>query len=200
MVSFEFTGGDPCLDFANTVDDRASDQPQEQLTGYDRLLQWGLEAGVITGKTGERLRRLAAASPASALATLREAKRLRETLFEVFSGVAQRRAVPAPALASLNEFILRAAGHVHLVHADRRFTSAWVDPDRHLDSMLWPVSQAAADLLRSGEIEYVRQCASDTCAWFFVDRSKNHRRRWCDMKVCGNRDKARRYYQRLNAG
>jgi predicted RNA-binding Zn ribbon-like protein len=30
----------------------------------------------------------------------------------------------------------------------------------------------------------------------FVDTSKNHSRRWCDMKVCGNRVKARKFYRR----
>jgi predicted RNA-binding Zn ribbon-like protein len=198
-LPFEFTGGNPCLDFANTVDDRASDDAQERLTDYERLLQWGTEAGVLTGKTPERLRRLASASPGEALTALHDAIRLRETIHEIFSMLAQRRAIPGTALASLNASVARAAGHTRLVHANRRFTSEWVDPGGHLDSMLWPVSQAAAELLTGGEIEYVRQCASESCSWLFLDRSKNHRRRWCDMKICGNRDKARRYYKRQHA-
>jgi predicted RNA-binding Zn ribbon-like protein len=32
------------------------------------------------------------------------------------------------------------------------------------------------------------------CRWLFLDRSKNKSRRWCDMKVCGNRAKARVHY------
>ena len=43
---------------------------------------------------------------------------------------------------------------------------------------------------------YVRECNSETCSWLFVDRSRTRRRRWCDMKTCGNRDKARRHYAR----
>ena len=200
MVSFEFTGGNPCLDFANTTDDRGTDHPQEQLTDYARLLAWGAAAGVITRRTGEHLSRLAATAPASAVATLREGVRLREAIYEIFSSVAERRPLPEQALATLNQFARRAAGHAHVVHANRRFTSAWVDPDRHLDAVLWPVSRAAAELLVGRELDYVRQCASATCSWLFLDRSKNHRRRWCDMKVCGNRDKARRYYRRRQAG
>jgi predicted RNA-binding Zn ribbon-like protein len=34
------------------------------------------------------------------------------------------------------------------------------------------------------------------CNWLFIDRSRNGSRRWCDMAVCGNRQKARRYYHR----
>ena len=66
---FEFTGGNPCLDFADTVDDRISDHPRELLTDYGRLLQWGEEAGVITARTAERLRHLTSEAPGNALIT-----------------------------------------------------------------------------------------------------------------------------------
>jgi predicted RNA-binding Zn ribbon-like protein len=197
---FEFTGGNPCLDFANTVDNRTSDHPRELLTDHGRLLQWGEEAGVITAKTAERLRHLASKPPGKALTTLRTSIQLRDTIYDIFSAVAQRRVIPSSALAILNKAVRQAAQHAQLVHANRRFTWAWIEPESNLDSMLWPVSRAAAELLVGAEIGYVRQCASETCSWLFLDKTKNHRRRWCDMKSCGNRDKARRYYQRLKAG
>jgi predicted RNA-binding Zn ribbon-like protein len=197
---FEFTGGNPCLDFANTVDNRTSDHPGELLTDYGRLLQWGEEAGVITAKTAERLRHLASEAPGNALTMLRTSIQLRDTIYDIFSAVAQRRVIPSTALAILNKAVRQAAQHAQLVHANRRFTREWIEPESNLDSMLWPVSRAAAELLIGEEIGYVRQCASETCSWLFLDKTKNHRRRWCDMKSCGNRDKARRYYQRQKAG
>jgi predicted RNA-binding Zn ribbon-like protein len=45
----------------------------------------------------------------------------------------------------------------------------------------------------------VRACGADTCRWLFLDTSRNHTRRWCDMKVCGNRMKARRFHERHEA-
>jgi predicted RNA-binding Zn ribbon-like protein len=42
--------------------------------------------------------------------------------------------------------------------------------------------------------ERLRICAQ--CGWLFLDRSKNRSRLWCDMAVCGNREKARRHYAR----
>jgi predicted RNA-binding Zn ribbon-like protein len=86
------------------------------------------------------------------------------------------------------------------VHANRHFTWEWVHPESSLDSMLWPVTRAASELLTSDDLAYVRRCASESCGWLFLDKTKNHRRRWCEMKTCGNRDKARRYYQRQKAG
>ena len=72
--------------------------------------------------------------------------------------------------------------------------------DASLESVLWAVTRAAVDLLLSEELEHLRICDSDACAWLFLDRTKNHRRRWCDMKICGNRVKAKRHYEKALAG
>jgi predicted RNA-binding Zn ribbon-like protein len=197
---FEFTGGNLCLDFADTVDDRTSEHPRELLTDYGRLLQWGEEAGVIAARTSERLRHLAAEAPANAQTTLRASIQLRDAICDIFTAVAQRRVIPSAALAILNKAVRQASQHIQLVPTNRSFSWEWVEPESALDSILWPVGRAAAELLSGREVELVRQCASETCSWLFLDKTKNHRRRWCDMKSCGNRDKARRYYQRQKAG
>jgi predicted RNA-binding Zn ribbon-like protein len=58
------------------------------------------------------------------------------------------------------------------------------------------LAQAACDLMTSGMLDRLRACGSETCRWLFLDTSKNHTRRWCDMKICGNRMKARRFHAR----
>ena len=182
------------------MDNRTTGHPRELLTDYGRLLQWGEAAGVITAKTAERLRHLASREPGRAATTLRTSIQLRDAIYLIFSAVAQRRAISSAALASLNKAVGQTAQHAQLVYANRRFTWEWIDPGSNLDSILWPVSRAAADLLSGEDIDYVRQCASEDCSWLFLDKTKNHRRRWCDMKSCGNRDKARRYYRRQKTG
>ena len=72
--------------------------------------------------------------------------------------------------------------------------------DTYLSAPLWPVAHAAANLLVSDQVSRVRMCASDSCDWLFLDLSRNQMRRWCDMKTCGNRVKARRYYERSREG
>ena len=39
-------------------------------------------------------------------------------------------------------------------------------------------------------------CASDECRWAFYDASRNRGGTWCQMEVCGNRIKNRRYRER----
>ena len=197
---FEFTGGNLCLDFANTVDNRKSEHENELLTDYSRLLRWGEESGAISRKTAESLNGWASESPGNALLILRQSIQLRDAIYDIFSAISHRRGIPTTALATLNKAAQHASDHAEVVHTNRHFAWQWILPENHLDSMLWPVARAAAELLISDELAYVRQCASETCAWLFLDKTKNHRRRWCDMKSCGNRDKARRYYQRQKAG
>jgi predicted RNA-binding Zn ribbon-like protein len=53
-----------------------------------------------------------------------------------------------------------------------------------------------ADLLAVPSFDRLRECQGERCGWLFIDSSKSGRRRWCTMEDCGNRAKARRYYQR----
>jgi len=59
------------------------------------------------------------------------------------------------------------------------------------------ISLLAVSLLGDvNEIGRVKMCPSDKCGWLFLDESKNRRRQWCAMDLCGNRAKARRHYRR----
>ncbi|HLZ08734.1 MAG TPA: CGNR zinc finger domain-containing protein, partial [Chloroflexota bacterium] len=68
----------------------------------------------------------------------------------------------------------------------------WVGADHELESPLWPVVLAAANLLASPDAARLRVCADADCGWFFVDRSRNGLRRWCSMADCGTKEKSRR--------
>ena len=194
---FEFSGGNLCLDFANTVDNRLSERRKDLLTGYGDLLHWGQEAGVVSQKNAERLRRLAEEAPGHAKSALRSATQVREAIYSMFSAVIGRRGVPGAALATLNTAWRQASEHAQIVQRNRHFSWEWALPEESLESVTWPVARAAAELLASEDLALVRECAAEDCGWLFLDRTKNHRRRWCDMKTCGNRDKARRYYERM---
>ena len=51
-------------------------------------------------------------------------------------------------------------------------------------------------LVTSARLGRVRACAALDCGWWFLDDTKNASRRWCDMKICGNRQKVRSYRER----
>ena len=66
----------------------------------------------------------------------------------------------------------------------------------NLDWILNPIIRSAADLMVSEELKKIKKCADPICGWLFLDISRNRSRRWCDMKDCGNRAKASRFYQK----
>ncbi len=106
---------------------------------------------------------------------------------------------PPLALARLNADAQGAAQRMSLVPSARGAKGSFVwkyDDRRAFDRVLWPIARAAADLLTSDQLPYVRACSSKTCEWFFLDTSKGRRRRWCDMTRCGNRAKGQRFYAR----
>lgn len=55
---------------------------------------------------------------------------------------------------------------------------------------------ALATVLITGEVERVKRCPAEDCGWVFWDSTKNRSRRWCSMRVCGNRNKARTFASR----
>ena len=125
---------------------------------------------------------------------------MREVLFAVFSAVADRRVPPVATMDRLNVVMPRAFGSRRLGQATGSPAWAWVEHDPpDLDRVLWPAVVSAAELLTSTELDRVRECAGERCAWLFLDHSKNQSRRWCDMTVCGNRTKARRHYARVKS-
>jgi predicted RNA-binding Zn ribbon-like protein len=195
---FEISGGSLCLDFTNTVDWRPSPRRRELLNSYEDLISWSEQAGALGGKEARRLRRRAAAQKGRAASVLRRARHLREAIFGVFVAAASDARPPAEALALINEALPGALGRLRLSGGAEGVGWTWTD-EPALDRMLWPVLRSAADLLTSGDLDRVRVCAADKCDWLFLDKSRNRSRRWCDMTVCGNRDKVRRHYERSRA-
>jgi predicted RNA-binding Zn ribbon-like protein len=187
-LTFGFIAGDPALDFVNTVDWTDAGQVDERLTDYEALVRWSVEAGLLSGSAGDRLRRAAAAHPREARAALAEAIRTRAILHEVFSAVAEGRR-QGTALRELNALVGDAMGRLVLSDTLRW---EWREAGARLDAMLWPVIRSAAELLSSGEVGQIRVCGGPACGWMFVDRSRNGLRRWCQMRTCGTREKTRR--------
>lgn len=192
-------GGLLCLDFVNTVD-RMTHRPWvDRVKGYSDLLAWSTAAGTLPDGS-QALARAARVRAPEAEAVLGRARELREALFRIFSAVIVGEPPARPDLARLNAELAQALSHSRIEAQGKGFAWGWEAGDAELDRILWPIARSAAELLTSSERELVKRCASDTCLWLFLDRTKNHARRWCDMKVCGNRAKVRRHRHRAATG
>ena len=196
----DLTGNWLCLDFTHTLQDRNNSDRNELLHNYSDLLAWGLYMHILEEKEAQHLLHLAEQHSQVASNILNNAVNLREAIYRIFYNISEELTPGAGDMALLNTMLAQAMSHACIVEEGEEETFRWdwnakSDADR-LERILWPVVRSAADLLTSDKLHGVRACAAEDCRWLFLDISKNHSRRWCDMETCGNQAKARRHYSR----
>jgi predicted RNA-binding Zn ribbon-like protein len=200
---FDLAGGHPALDLVNSLDNRfRADGPNEMLVSYADLLRFMRESGLLDPAQVQALGRFAGSEAATrALEAVRELRAA--TAAVCYARVAEKTPPPAD-IRTLEHCFGAAQQHRELCwqpptpgdpRARANITWRWRRAESDPSLPAWILSQAVADLLLSDQMARIKTCDADTCRWLFLDTSKNHTRRWCNMKVCGNRMKARRFYQ-----
>ena len=188
---FDWSGGHPALDFVNTLDERPLPEPVERLASYAELVRFAELAGLIAPALARHLRKLSGPGPAR---VAKDARKLREQLFEVLAAAHRGKKLPAGPLRSLSAAINKA--HAARVLAGSNgpglISFDWASPHA-VDVPLHACALAVADLLTGEDRARIRKCGASDCDVYFVDRSKGRRRRWCSMRNCGNREKQRRW-------
>jgi predicted RNA-binding Zn ribbon-like protein len=196
--AFELIAGNPALDFTNTLSGDRFHAPREKLNEYADLLAFSRQAGLVDAACVRTLGDRAARDPAEAARVLARAIELREAIFRIFWALGSRKR-PAPAdLALLNRELASALSHREIVPRGSGYVFGWKECE-DLEQPVWAVVASAADLLADDHRVPIRMCGlseEKECTWIFLDETKNHSRRWCSMKDCGNRAKARRHYER----
>jgi predicted RNA-binding Zn ribbon-like protein len=185
-------GGMLCLDFVNSIDPRYGPDRIEYLPDYRALVDWAVWAGAWPAR---RRAALLDADPARADAVLERAHALRDHL-HVLLGPRGRAGDTTRALRAFNRELRNAARHAELRPGDERYVRGWASSGAP-DEVLGSIVLSAADLMVSPALERVRECDGHDCGWLFLDTSKAGRRRWCSMRICGNRAKAQRHRRRM---
>src|SRR5258708_12331881 len=78
----QFFGGRVCLDFANTMDWRTSDAPQELIPDYAALLSWSKARRTLAAAAIAKLQARGAQKAAAAAAVMQEAHALRSEIWK----------------------------------------------------------------------------------------------------------------------
>lgn len=183
--------GEPCcLDLANHLNSLKRTVSEDR---YARLLDWAAAAGSLSPGELGRLRAEAERRPAEAERVGARALELARLLRRLLTTRAEGRPPDPGDLARLNRELAAPLGALGLRPAEAGYRLGWEEDAGDLEKILWPMVRSAAELLVSPDLDRLKLCAADSCGWLFLDRSRNGRRRWCDMKVCGNREKVRRH-------
>lgn len=184
------------LDFLNT---RANpvDVEVEWLGSGDDLLAWLEAATLVDAAVVTEVRRIA--NPGELDAVAAQARALREWFREF---VVNHRGKPLSVKAiadldPLNRLLSRDQEFKQIVprHAGAAgdFPSRlalvsqrhWRSPE----ALLFPIAKVLAQLVTEADFTYVKRCEGPNCVLHFLDTTRDHRRRWCSMAVCGNRAK-----------
>lgn len=195
--SAKFLAGRLCLDFVNTRSGRGTPSEHERIAGYGDLLAWCVRARLLEEAQARDLEERAKREPRTAEDIVQRARHLRDALHGIFVAIAHGGRAPEAELAVMNDVLADAARHGGIHERDGTF--AWQWRRDSLDAMLWPIVHSAAELLTGDSLSRIGECGGAACGWLFLDETRNHSRRWCEMEVCGNRAKARRHYRRRHS-
>jgi predicted RNA-binding Zn ribbon-like protein len=151
----------------------------------------------VTDVQACRLLRKAAHHRDVARATVERAHELRDTMNGIFGAIADGQPSAPKRWMRLRPFVADAFADATLGDGgDGAYQWSWPQGS-DLGVVLHPIAASAADLLVSSDLARVKRCAR--CPWLFLDGSKNHSRRWCDMNDCGKAQKIERYVARRAA-
>ena len=192
--SIHFDGGTLCLDFVNTVHDRKRKPLPDYLLNIFDLVAWAGKAGLLDRKHEKLLEKAVSAHPKEGTRFFNEAITFRELLYQMFYTISKGSPVTTADLVRYNDVAKKQFSDSIIMVSSGAYAKSWDLPP---DSLRWitaPILQDANDLLLSGKLSRVKECPN--CGWLFLDTTKNGKRRWCSMKVCGSNVKALEWYYR----
>lgn len=193
-----FIAGRLWLDFVNTDDARLG-QRVDLLSTFSAFVEWLVAAQVIDPDRASVLRRRAVEQPSGAAAALVEAQRIRALLRQLADqGRDARGALTrAHVVEELNRVLGRSVGTRRVDRTpDGGYARSFVPVGDAFGGLVIPIVESAVDSLVRGELGKLRGCSDRRCPRYFADDTKNGKRRWCEMKTCGNRAKAKRHRQK----
>jgi predicted RNA-binding Zn ribbon-like protein len=177
-------GGPPCARLLQYAAEHLAEQPEELLPDWESFVRWTVQVGLIEPELYGEL--VDSPSP------IDEVWELREEIYHVGLTLAMGDPVAEDDLVAVREeanapkpMVVSEGGRLHW-RPDPQFAS------RELRAIL---AGEALSLFCSQRSDRIGICGGGLCGWLFLDESRGRRRRWCDTKDCGNREKARRYYR-----
>jgi predicted RNA-binding Zn ribbon-like protein len=186
-------GGRLAVDFANAPSYPGA--PFNDLT-WEELIAFLEAARIVSSERSDQLLALPETDPRSAHALLTRALNLRDALREIFTALVHHEQIDPTWTKPINDILRITEGHDELTQTDGRWKLQFVARETGLDWLLAAVARSAAEIVLEGEAAKVRVCANPACGLFFCDKSRTHKRRWCSMAICGNRNKVASFAKR----
>lgn len=186
-------GGALALDFANTASAREWESHRDHLGSTLDILVWATQAGALQADQAAELRTAVSGDPQLGVRLLWSALALREDIYRLARCLAAGQPAPDEALKHVVRAHALSLSVAQLRQRDQRFAWTWDARRSPLETVLGPIALSAITILCSRDLRRLRRCRGDRCGQLFLDTTKNRSRRWCEMEICGNRAKQRRF-------
>ena len=180
------------LDFANTKSGRGYSSHQDHLREAANVVDWLRHAKALPAEEADWLAERASGRPELASDLLARALDLRAAIHDAGAALGRGAGPPQGALMRLSALHARFVARAELAPGPSACRWRWSVRASPVEAALGPIALAAVRLFTEGDFSRIRECGGHACGWLFYDTSKNNRRRWCEMEVCGNRAKQRR--------
>jgi predicted RNA-binding Zn ribbon-like protein len=197
--SLDLIADDLALDFANTESGRGFPSHENHLREAEHVAQWLKHAKALPAEDADWLKGEVSQRADLAADLMTQAIALRESIHDIGAALGRRAKPPAASLADLSALHARCVAKAALAPGVLSCRWRWSVRAAPVEAALGPIALAAVKLFTEGDFHRIRECGGHACGWLFYDRSKNNRRRWCEMEVCGNRAKQRRLAARRRA-
>ena len=194
LKNLQLDGGCLAFDFTNTVNTRKPAPEFEYLKTFEDFLAWSVKVGSLSKRRLQSLQQHALAKQKLALAAYRHVIDVRENLYQLFSAIAAGKSPDVKVVNAFNEKLSLAFQKINMRFGPATAEAYFNYDETSLEEPLNAVIKSAFDILTQKDFHRIKECPR--CGWIFLDTSKNGKRRWCDMNVCGSREKALEYYYR----
>jgi predicted RNA-binding Zn ribbon-like protein len=183
-----------CIDFLNT-EVILDGKPLDLLSTYRDLVAWARRAGALDHGEAEFVLERWAEGPEADQA-LASARVLRSQLRQSADRAIRRETLTPHAIEAINHALKNRPGYLQVEPAGTEWAARWKVPLRRPDDVLWRIARSAASLLADDDLSLIKRCERSSCGLYFYDNTKNHRKRWCRMDVCGAAVRSAAYYAR----
>jgi predicted RNA-binding Zn ribbon-like protein len=194
--SLALIAGELALDFSNTTSDKGGPQQNEHLREPAHVVIWAQHAKVLAPHDCEAALERVTADPELGHRLLAEALELREAIFCIGRALAEHRPPEEAHSKLLAAVHARSLAAARLTPHGDGYVWSWDPRKGVIEAILGPIAFSALTMLTQHDLSRIKQCEGDHCGWLFFDTTKNKRRRWCEMSVCGNRAKIRALRER----
>ena len=196
IETLELDGGWLCLNFVNTVRSRCVEPNICYLPTNDDVLKWAKRVNLFSNKEISEIMLYNEKYPDIAGKKHKRVINIRETLYQMFSAIANDIPPSGSVLKKFNKYLSETFDNLKIViNKNRMVTEDWQKKDAGMHQFQLIIIRSAYELLKSDLLITLKQC--ENCGWLFLDRSKNRSRKWCSMGTCGSSEKSKRYYRKI---